>query len=818
MRSVGRFFVIAILSIIAYAGPAQPAGAAKQVIAINLALRDGQFYLGEIPSLISDESVEAVELETLLKLAEPILKPEVMAAVHALPVKSGFVRLDDLKSTGLPFKFEIGEMTFSFFPTADQRPGGHITLGQSSERVSEGQYLKSASVSGYINLNGSIQYEEATSTGARTALTPSLGAAAAIRVMGLVIENEATLESSGTVTRQGTRANFDDAARAIRYSIGDVTPSVVGMQAGGGLLGFAVEKSYEKLQPQKNVRPTGFRTFRLDRPSEVDVVVNGQVVRRLQMPPGDHDISELPLKAGENNLTLEITDDTGMHTTLKFKVFFDHTLLAPGVDEWGFAAGYRSTPSPAGLLYSIQEPAFTGYYERGITEDLTATLLSQISAQTATAGFMAVTPTHFGKFSAEADGSLTPAGKTGGALALTFTPEELMKRWDIPGSAQFAGQYRSSAFTPLYAANGSVGESFSLNGFYSFALPDDYTVALSGSLSATQSSPKPGGGISISKTVQPDINWQLTAAYDGSTETSPLPTLGPWSVMWRLNIKSKEGAAFSFTQDGENSTLDIATEGQAGDGRYSVKASIEKQPPANSDMDAQAQADFSANYSDPRFDLSGSRSRQVLWPSGNVVSDVSTISAAGTIAFADGYVAVGRPVNDSFAIVIPHELLDSAVLHVGVDDKRVRPSSDGLGPLLVSEIPSYSDTQLPIVADDMPPGYDLGSGVFNLRPSYKSGYVLQVGSEYSVTAVGTLEVKGKPLALLSGLAREQDVPNPRKVVVFTNAVGRFCAEGLKAGRWRVEMIGDPSSCFQLTVPEKATGLFDAATLHEGCHG
>jgi outer membrane usher protein len=55
-------------------------------------------------------------------------------------------------------------------------------------------------------------------------------------------------------------------------------------------------------------------------------------------------------------------------------------------------------------------------------------------------------------------------------------------------------------------------------------------------------------------------------------------------------------------------------------------------------------------------------------------------------------------------------------------------------------------------------------------------------------------------------------------VVFTNAAGRFCAEGLKAGRWRVEMIGDPPKCFELRIPEKTAGLFDAAVIREGCKG
>ena len=101
--------------------------------------------------------------------------------------------------------------------------------------------------------------------------------------------------------------------------------------------------------------------------------LTAKLVRRLQMPPGDHDISELPLRPGENVLKLEITDDTGQHSTLEFRVFFDHTLLAPGISEWGAAGGVVSTAELSGLSYNWSHPAATAYYRSGLTESFTGT-------------------------------------------------------------------------------------------------------------------------------------------------------------------------------------------------------------------------------------------------------------------------------------------------------------------------------------------------------------------------------------------------------------------------------------------------------------
>ena len=792
------------------------AATVKQVITMNLALKDGQFYLGEIPSQITEETVQAIEQETLLKLAAPLLKEAMMQRVRRLPTQAGFARLEDLKEAGLPVEFDIGQMTLSFFPTADQRPSAHISLSQNIDEASADQLAPKASISGYINLSGSVQYTEAAGPLQPALLSPTLGTSAAIRVLDLVIENEATFESPGKLTRQGTRAVYDDPSNAIRYTAGDITPPVQGIQTGGGFLGVSIQKSYGKLQPQKGIRPTGERSFRLERPSEVAIVVNGQVVRRLQMPPGDHDISELPLKAGENTLTLEITDDTGHRETLKFTVFFDHTLLAPGVSEWGLAAGYRSTSSPSGLVYSWRDPAVTGFYQQGITEELTATVHAQSNIASSVVGIMAVTPSCLGLFSAEFDESLTADGLPGLALSMFYTPDTLFKNWGLAGTAQVAGQYKSSGFTPLFAANGSLEELFSLNGFYSVALPEDFTVAVSGAVStgADFSAPKLAGGVTLSKSIQPDWNSSVTLSYDSSPIVSQSSSSGGWSVLGRVTWKPERKSEVSFTQDGWNgkSTLGVASEGAAADGHYAVKADIQRDLTQGT---PENQADLSASYSGSRVDLSASRTRQFFESNSGLSSDVSMVSGATAIAFANDHVAVGRPVADSFAIVVPHDPADTTTIRVpGEAFPRAR--SDSLSPALVSDLPSYSRSQFPIEAEDPPAGYDLGSGIFDVRPVYKSGYVLAFGSEGGVMAMGSLEAEGKPLALISGLAKEEGAATSRKVVVFTNRAGRFSAEGLKPGSWRIEMIGEPPICYGLNIPESATGIFDVGTLKPGC--
>jgi outer membrane usher protein len=72
---------------------------------------------------------------------------------------------------------------------------------------------------------------------------------------------------------------------------------------------------------------------------------------------------------------------------------------------------------------------------------------------------------------------------------------------------------------------------------------------------------------------------------------------------------------------------------------------------------------------------------------------------------------------------------------------------------------------------------------------------------------------GEPVALLTGTARPIE-HSDKAVTVFTNAVGRFGAEGLAPGRWILEMATDGAPTrFVLDIPTTVEGLFKAGTLH-----
>jgi outer membrane usher protein len=151
----------------------------------------------------------------------------------------------------------------------------------------------------------------------------------------------------------------------------------------------------------------------------------------------------------------------------------------------------------------------------------------------------------------------------------------------------------------------------------------------------------------------------------------------------------------------------------------------------------------------------------------------------------------------------------------GSTKAAIATTADGLGPILVPDIPAYSSRGLTFEienADDAAMGADVPPVRFHAP--YKAGHRVTLGSENSLTAVGTLiGADGAPLALAAGYARAQSSPVGDPLELFTNRTGRFAVHGVGPGNWIIEIAheGGPLR-YMLTIPEAGSGLHQAGAL------
>ena len=181
--------------------------------------------------------------------------------------------------------------------------------------------------------------------------------------------------------------------------------------------------------------------------------------------------------------------------------------------------------------------------------------------------------------------------------------------------------------------------------------------------------------------------------------------------------------------------------------------------------------------------------------------------------FADGHIAVSRPVADSFALVVPHPNLAGQLIGVEPSGDSYLAEVDWLGPAVVPNLASYEHNTLVIDAPDLPLGYDLGNDRPELVLRYRSGAVVRVGTDASMLLDGILQdADGAPLALQAGEVRALDAPEREAIPFFTNRSGRFRVGGLRPGRYELSLFADPKAVLGVEIPAQTEGLFDVGVM------
>ncbi len=733
-----------------------------------------------------------------------------------------------VKDNGFDVRFDPAKVEMQFSPTVDQRATGKLSASGRQETVASENITAPAALAGYVNMRAGASYSSEPFIGAQGDTSARVAFDGAVRWSDIVLESEASFASEDGFTRGASRFVYDMPEDALRVAAGDISPLKTEGQGGADLLGISVEKSYQKLQPGREVRPTGSRSFRIERPSNVDVMVNGQTIQRLHLRPGDYDLGDLPLTVGANDISLVIEDDVGHKRTLDFSVFSGRSLLAPGISEWALSAGVAShygsghLPSAANfysdLDYDLSTPVITGYYERGLTPDLTSTVHLQADPDIVMGGAGAALQTSFGFWAFDAAASQSVSAGPGFALGVDYELVNIEGSDGIARSFRLATDYYSAAFAALDTLDPCNNAMLDVSAVYSQALPWNFSGSVSGTYSVGRDTygDRYGVDLSLSRPIGAGAYAGISAGYQqtrGSTQDAADGFTAAVRLSYRLDDKSSIDAGQEL-RDGRSHLGYRYSQGGAV-GSWNAEVDVDRTASIGSrENDQSYDLNGSLGYIGNRAELSVSQHDGLAGLDTEQLEQRTTVAAGTAVAFADGRVAVGRPISNGFAIVAPHDNLPDSTVSIGSNAQEKRGSTDLLGPALVSEMSAYSPARVAYDVGNLPVGYDLGAGVFDLFPAYKSGYRLTVGSDYTVTAFGTLvDEHGEPLALLTGKATEQGHEGGPTVTIFTNRVGRFGAQGLRPGRWTLEMATEPPTRYAIDVPKDAVGLVKLETLH-----
>lgn len=798
--------------------PSVPAARAQRLnptgkaIVLTVPAKDGAAYLGDMPLTIGADDSLAFPTERALQLLDPLLAPDVMSGLRSTLAGKSTIGPADLAAAGIAVEYDPRTLELRFMIPVEKRAARRLSVS-ALDRASLGTFVPQAQYSAYLNIRGSVDlYEEGPDTGFQAPIFLLNGA---VNLKGAVIETDAIYVpgSSGVdFQRLGTRYVYDDTKRVVRFTLGDLEAQGRGFQAAPDIAGISFFRSYSVLNPQQIIRPRGDRTFRLDRPSTVEVIINGQQVRRLQLAPGNYNLRDFPFAQGGNDIRLNVLDDTGRTEVLRFNIFLDQTQLAKGLDEFGLYAGVKAPLGPHGPVYS-DDWIVSGFYRRGLSDNVTLGANFQADGDVQMAGIEAMFGTPIGSFGTNFAYSHTDGYGDGFALQATF--QRILQHDD--GQADTFNlfvEHRSRRFAPVTFLLADNQYEYEVGGGYTHAFNSNFYMGVNARFAKGRSTlglpplplPQIPGLIR-----QPDVhNYSLI----GGWRISPRATLSA-EARYTEDTRGEEVSGFMTltVRFGRNSSvrseydtrdnrarLSYQTNHGNGVGSYNVTADIER-------SDFGSNVGLNANYFTNRAELGVSHFGSFAGDFGDSNSQRTSFRMGTSIAIAGGEVSIGRPIYDSFAIVKPHASLKKANIVVEPTPYGYTANSGTMGQATMPSLSSYSERVVTVDAEGAPAGVDIGQGSFKVFPGYRSGYVLEVGSDYHVTAMGTmLDIDGQPIALVSGKATELAHPDRNAVTLFTNRQGRFGATGLAPGQWRIEMLDVKKSVYLITIPEDADGV------------
>lgn len=776
--------------------------AQQRDVTITLPLKDGETYLGDVEATLGADGSVSLATDQFLSALERAVSAERLAQLRAALAGRDAASPDEIAAAGQPVVYDPNALELRLEVPAESRERRSLSVANLDREVI-GAVAQPAAVSGYMNFRSVLDY---VVDGAEEGLSdPVVLMDGAFRMGGVVLELDAAYDSSragDAFTRDRTRLVYDDVERTIRWAGGDLRPETRGFQGGLDIAGLSIERLYRELQPQRNVRPRGERGFTLQRAATVETIINGRTVQRTRLQPGVYDVRDFPFIDGSNDVSIIIDDGTGSLERLDFSLFFDRQQLAPGLSEFGFYAGVASDVLNGRLEYS-DDPAFTGFYRFGVNEALTVGADAQYLDGSALVGGSAIWGSPIGNLGADAAFSYNdPAGDSGWAVNVGL--ERLFQGADGDAQTLTASVgYRSEDFASVGTL--TAFNPFSFEGVVSWTrnfgdqlfVGADARYAIGRGEQEDISSLRASIGYRIAETTNLvlDVQQDWGGPVDGTS--------------FRIGLTRRFGQTSSGRIEYDSRTEALRAGYQSSSGRGVGASSV------NADIEYLAERialNGALSYTANRADTGIAYSTAYDLDRSGIVDQRASARLATSVSFADGQFALGRPIFDSFVILRPHRTLGDARIVVDPSPEGDLARSGPLGPAVLGEVSSYSVRTLTYDVPTAPPGYDIGEGSERVLPPYRSGYLVEVGSDYFVLAIGRLvDEDGAPVALVSGRAIE--VGGDREpVALFTSRDGRFSAQGLRTGRWRIELSGDRPLVYDLVVPPDAGTLFRPGDL------
>lgn len=765
---------------------------------------------GSIRALTDKIQLTRLQREVLLPRLQPYLKESLYQQLEQQSQGQVWLNLSTLESVGVKARYNLMELKIDIkinSKSLNRRMRSLLNVGGRQNVIPE-RLAEPAKLSGHINFYGALQHEfDAPAQATRQQIRLET----AFNAQSYVFENLFTYDSrlETGLRREQSRLVIDDAEAERRYQIGDISSSGRNFQSSLPLGGVQVIHDLIWASGQ-TYTPQGNHRFTLSNDAEVEVWQDGSLKRTLKLKAGDYDMRAIDA-LGSNQVKLKITDDFGKVSIQTFSHFTDSRLLHPDISRYAISVGFPATQRGQERSYDTQRKIVSAYYQQGITEQLTAGIDAQTDGKHHQIGVDAIWATALGNINAGLSHTRRPDGQAGQAARLQISgrpanPSDPAKHypinWDFSLEA-YSQHYQALSESTWLGTSSSATQALHYQASLSFS--KNFTEKINANVNINQRHYHDGKQAAyLSANVYAQINRYLQASVYANTQTNQQQTddFGV-RVGFSLPLDSKAGKRSqqldgNYDSGSQTSRLGYRL-GSAGQwGKDSLQGSLQLEQNSQNTRTISS----SGSYQDPRFNLAGSVQQQHNQATQRSSGSLNLNTA---LVFADGAVALSRPVTDSFVILeAPPDLQQAMAVSRGKSlFQRQETDPNGLPKhydaliqpqqrAVLNQLTAYQVQHVSTDALVLPEGFDLTATEFDFLPDYKTGYRVKVGGERgSMLEAHLSDAQGQALALQGGKLHALTSPQ-EPITFFTDEAGVMRLSSIRRGDYRIELFSLPN--------------------------
>ena len=726
----------------------------------------------------------------------------------AIPAEDGKITAGALFDLGIMAEFNSFDLVMQIDIDPELRkplPLNMTNRGRAPRSLTDP--LGPAPLSAYVNIRSGLDHVHETTGDSETGTNPGrvdFAGALALPKAAFDYRLSYNENSSRPWQRGDLRVLRDVPESALRWTYGDLSFPTTNFQSFTPMGGITVARNYA-LQPYVVTEPVASNEFVLRAQSQVEVLINGAVVRTFRLPAGRYNLRDLPLGSGVNDVILRITNDVGEVEETTFSLFFDSELLGPGIDQFSASLGLPAEEQTGHRTYDTSRTTFSGNYRRGITNTLTLGVDLQGNNLQQLLGAQALWAARFGTVEGRIAGSYIEGANADLSARLGYRIRGI--RGVQNRNFDLSLLYKGQRFGALGSTQPNNNSALDAAARYSQRLPMNLSGNLGGTYKLARNSARNSGSVSgsLSRQLARGTNLSLDLQRRRDTE-------GDYDnrAFVSLNISlAGRNQNITATRDSETgvSRLDWNYRPERVIGGVAATAGIQRDSGDNR---------LTGELSRTGYRAETSISHDVSVPRSNLTEAERVTSARiGTaIVFAGGHVALSRPITDGFAIIVPHPSLKGQTIGINPRGERAYVAeADAFGPAVIPDLTSYQVRRVLIDVPDLAIGAELGQDVFDVIPTVRSGTAINIGT--SATVLATFKVVddvGEPIALQAGEIRQIGNDSFEPLLVFSDRSGLMTSDGLTPGSYELILFAFPDLPVTFDIADDAIGIIDLGTF------